>query len=83
MNKSPMNEKAKQMVKTLKSWFCPDNLYKEEGVEGLIQDVYNAATDDAEAFIDTMIDKNPMHKGVLLALKNEMFPGMYISDSTK
>ena len=78
-----MNKKATRMVEVLRRWHCPQNLKNQAGIEDLIQDVYNEAMKDVSDFIDVMIDKNPAHRNVLIALKVEMFPGLTLDDATK
>ena len=78
-----MNAQAKQMIKALKHWYCPDNLKDEPGIKQMIADVYNEAMRDTKDFIETMAQRNPAHRALLTGLIIEMFPGMTIGDYTK
>jgi len=81
-----MNEKAKQMIATLKEWHCPKSIQErssEEALDVMIRNIYNEALRDCDNFIDVMISKNPEHRGCLTALRNTMFPSMFIGDETK
>ena len=77
-----MNEYAKKIIDAIKRQYCPDKLETDEEIDQFIVDVYNSAMDDVESFIDVMIEKNPMHRLVLMSLKENMFPGMNLGDET-